>query len=1032
MPVVARTARLIGRQDAMARLEAAAERARSGEPAIVLIEGQAGIGKSRLVAELLSAAKEQGALTLFGTCPPIAGPDLPLAPVVQALRGLARSASADEVASVIGPSRSVLSVLVPSLAAEGDAGPRREVSLGLVFEHLLAVLERLGLRHDLVVLVLDDIHWGGPTTWDLLAHLARNLSEVRVLVLATYRRDALPPDDRAARLLVELRRSPIVETIELEGLGADDASTMVAELAPDLAKPAAGAVVARANGNPYFVEELVAAAGAEGGAGGSGRSANVPETLRATLLARVDAQPEEVVRVLRVASVIGRRADAELLIKVLGFADEVAIAALRHAVRVGLLEASSGPAGDGYAFAQELLREVIYAELMPGERSRLHGAVARALAAVPDPDAGRADRAIELATHWRESGDIIRAVPALLKAADAAQGAYAFIEAHRLYEQAFASSDNLVPAAPAQKPTIGFRPASQGAASAAGHEWAEIHARAAEAASLAGEPERAIEHIDIAMGQGSVDRSPSLRWAERRARYLLEAGREAESLDAYRDLTSRPDGLPPNERPRVLVAHARALTLAGRYREAGELAEAALALARDARQASEEWQALNLVGTSRAFAGRPEEGLAALAEARGLSQQRRTDSFVHPRPSRIGEMLSGQLSAARALEQAGRTEEALDAALEGAATADRLGATGLRGELDVAAAWQLYRQGRWTDARTRADEQLADGGGSSPSTPEVRVLRAQLGVVEGRWPEAEDDLAAAELAIARTGRSDLVARYHLALAELALWRRRHREAGAAIVDALARLGDSEDRLSRAELCLIGLRTEIELRAEAQMRRAGTELASHDEAATRWLGEVRALLGEEDGGGASSRASWVRASATAEFSRLSGSQPDAWDGVIAAGEAIGDPYAAAYARWRLAEALLSTREGRPRAGDELRRAFSDATRLGAAPLAAEIAALATRARVDLAAADAGDAAQPARPGSELGLSERELEVLALVAQGRTNRQIAEELFITEKTAGHHVSNILSKLGVVNRLEAASMAHRAGLVEPRAGD
>ena len=652
-----RRSHLVGRQVPLARLQASADQARAGDPRIVLIEGEPGIGKSRLVAELLSTAEPDGALVLFGACPPIAGPDLPLAPVVQALRSFARSSSPEEIAAAFGPARTPLSALVPSLATGSEIQPG-SISLGLVLEHLLAVLERLSLRHELTVLVLDDIHWGGPTTWDLVAHLARNLAKARVLVIATYRREGL--DGRAMQLLVELDRSPLVETLRLAGLGPLDAANLVTELRPDLPVAARDAVVARAHGNPFYVGELAAAAEQDG----------VPETLRATILANLEGQPEEVLRAVRAAAVVGRRADAELLIAVLGYSDDVAIAALRQAVRTGLLSVEAQEGTAGYVFPHELLREVVYAELLPGERSRLHGAVARVLSAQPDPADNRTDRAIELATHWRESGDIIRAVPALLKAADAAQAAYAFVEAHRLYEQAFASVDGGAAVPPS--PKIGFRPAAPDS----GPEWADIHARAAEAASLAGEPAHAIAHIDAALVIGA-DRSTELRWAERRARYLLEGGRESESLDAYRNLTDRTDEFAAGDRARLLVAHARALTLAGHYREAGEVAGNALQLARDAHRSTEEWQALNLVGTSHAFAGRSEEGIKAMAAARRLSQEHRTDSMIRPRPSRIGEVLGGQLSAARALDQAGHSVEALDAALEGAAQADRLGAARL-------------------------------------------------------------------------------------------------------------------------------------------------------------------------------------------------------------------------------------------------------------------------------------------------------------------------------------------------------------------
>ena len=264
----------------------------------------------------------------------------------------------------------------------------------------------------------------------------------------------------------------------------------------------------------------------------------------------------------------------------------------------------------------------------------------------------------------------------------------------------------------------------------------------------------------------------------------------------------------------------------------------------------------------------------------------------------------------------------------------------------------------------------------------------------------------------------MIANHALAVAELAFWQRRHLEGVSVIAAALAHLDESEDRISRADLCAYGLRLDVELYAEAQPRRTGTDPAAHREAAVRALAEVRALLGSDAGGPR-------LAVAEAEVSRVTGPDPAAWIEAVTATEGSGEPYATAYARWRLAEAMLGDKKARTRAADELRRAYEAATGLGATPLASEIESLAKRARINLEPVVA-EGIPPASAGSELGLSERELEVLALVAQGRTNRQIAEELFITEKTAGHHVSNILSKLSVANRLEAASIAHRAGVV------
>jgi DNA-binding NarL/FixJ family response regulator len=173
-------------------------------------------------------------------------------------------------------------------------------------------------------------------------------------------------------------------------------------------------------------------------------------------------------------------------------------------------------------------------------------------------------------------------------------------------------------------------------------------------------------------------------------------------------------------------------------------------------------------------------------------------------------------------------------------------------------------------------------------------------------------------------------------------------------------------------------------------------------------------------------------AEAEWTRVAGhGDPDRWAQAAGAWDELGCPWPAAYAHWRLAEALLERGTRREEAAAPLRRAWATARELEAQPLLAEIEMLSRRARIALAPEPAATgegestAAQPAAPGDELGLTPREREVLALVADGRTNRQIAEALFISDKTASVHVSNILAKLGVANRAEAAATVHRLGL-------
>ena len=189
--------------------------------------------------------------------------------------------------------------------------------------------------------------------------------------------------------------------------------------------------------------------------------------------------------------------------------------------------------------------------------------------------------------------------------------------------------------------------------------------------------------------------------------------------------------------------------------------------------------------------------------------------------------------------------------------------------------------------------------------------------------------------------------------------------------------------------------------------------------------------------AGSRVAWRRAvlaTCEADYARVQGeADPERWLAAVAAWEESGHPYPLALARWRAAEALLARRGDRDLAAGLLRQGHATATALGAAPLRRELERLARLGRVDLRPqGTGGPAAQPAEEpaaaaGAALGLTPRELEVLALVAEGRSNRQVAEALFISAKTASVHVSNILAKLGVASRVEAAAVAHHAGLLD-----
>jgi DNA-binding CsgD family transcriptional regulator len=216
---------------------------------------------------------------------------------------------------------------------------------------------------------------------------------------------------------------------------------------------------------------------------------------------------------------------------------------------------------------------------------------------------------------------------------------------------------------------------------------------------------------------------------------------------------------------------------------------------------------------------------------------------------------------------------------------------------------------------------------------------------------------------------------------------------------------------------------------ARDRRAGAEQAAARERAGRLIEQARAAAGDADVALTPAMEANLLI-AEAEWSRAAGpSDPERWARAAGAWQALGHPWPAAYARWRQAEALLARGASREQAAAALTQAWTAAGGLGARALLAEIESLARRGRIELAppaaAREPKGALAPAEPAAELGLTPREQEVLALLADGRTNRQIAEALFISGKTASVHVSNILGKLGVANRAEAAAVAYRLGL-------
>jgi predicted ATPase len=404
----------VGRVEELHLLEAARRRAADGEPAVVLVGGEAGVGKTRLIAELTTRCVADGTRVLAGGCVPVGDGGLAYAPIAEALRDTTSEEGVAAVRELVGPSWAELARILPVLGEPASSLPPGPAAQLRLFELLLRLLGRLSDQAPLV-LVVEDLHWADQSTRDLLVFLVRNLRRERLLLVGTYRDDE-PGQPRLGAYLAALDRGGPVQRLELPRLDrTETAAQLTGILGAAPAVDLVDSLFARSEGNPFFTEELLGRVRAG--------SATLPTTLRDLLQGRIEALPEQAQQVLRAAAVGGRQVLHRLLAAVAGLDEGRLGGALRAAVTHQLLTNHE----DGYRFRHALLREVVDAGLLAGERARLHAAYAHALTEWPELSVGSpAVAAAELAVHWDAAGELDRALPARAQAGLAAEQAHAF------------------------------------------------------------------------------------------------------------------------------------------------------------------------------------------------------------------------------------------------------------------------------------------------------------------------------------------------------------------------------------------------------------------------------------------------------------------------------------------------------------------------------------------------------------------------------------------------------------------------------
>ena len=978
---------LVGRQGEVQALSDALGRVLDGEQVTIVVGGEAGVGKSRLVQELIGQAREAGARVLVGSCIELDGGGMPFEPVVEMMRDLAAELPAAELDIALGSARAEVGRLVPELDESAPITSADDRDPARLLELMLGVVARLAARAPLM-LAFEDVQWADRATLDLLALLVARATGRRLLLVLTVRSDELHRAHPFRRIAARWDQQRTVQRVELQRL---EPHGVAAQIEAILGHRPDGELVEfiaeRSEGIPLFVEELLDVT-----RDGRFDPDYLPPSLRDVLLARAELLSPSAQHALRVVSASARWAPDRLLALVAGLPEPELHLALRETVEQQLLVVDAS--GRGYGFRHALGRAAIHDDLLPGERTQLHKAYAEALEDNSELAGSDLDASSMLAHHWLAAHNLPRALPASVRAGKAAAAAGAPSAAQRHFERAL----ELWPQVP-------------GAEERAGIGHSELLEAAASAAARAGAVDRGLALVDQALAEvgygGTLERRATL--LVRRATLLVDLARDSEALAVFEQAEALlPRDLPSKVSSQVLSSFARALARMDQISRAGELAQRALEAAQAVNATEERLEAQYMLAVAMVYRGEVEGGMA-LAEQVADEATRTgvpwlaTRSFIALSDTQL--ML-------------GRYDEAVQTAERGIALAEQAGFSRTLGAIIRSNKGEaLMRSGRW-DAAVAATALGAEAPGVFASS--LLLVRAELHALSGRSDEASADLREAR----RHLRNATAPQFTLPLAgveaEIARASADLIRARQIISDALGREDLGDEPRYKWPLMSLGARVEAERSLAA--RDAGElaidaeqRIVELHEGAERTAATTPADLGH-------------LALVRAEHARVHREQEvDAWAHAIAACRAMNEPLPLAYALLRHAE-TLSGHGHSEAAATSAQEAVELAQMMGAVPMLQDIQALIRGARLSVNGPEEPEEATAGVPDEleRFGLTAREAEVLRLVADGLSNTEIAEQLVISRKTASVHVSNILAKLGVSTRVQAAAVAHRRGLV------
>ncbi len=962
---------LVGREDSLDLLSAALDTVAGGSPSVVVVAGETGVGKSALVSEFLARSE---VAVFAGICVPVAGEPLPYAALSQALRTSRRTGVVHQELTRSPELGRLVSLGPEDPPAEHLTAASSRLRL---FQSVLSLLGKLGTETP-AVHVIEDVHWADRASLDLLAFLATNLTDERVLLILTYRTEAVAETDTLATWLAELGRLRTTELVRLERLDQKQTTELVTSLTgaapePDFLR----STIARSAGNPLFVEQLVLA---------GDRAPGLPETLHGLLRSRVSSLPSQTRAVLRAAAVIGRVASVPLLARTMSRSVPEVEESLRPAITAHVAEVRGD---DRIGFHHPAFGEVVYAELLPGERAALHGAAARALEAVPAATPGVAG---EVARHWHRAGDLPRALAASVRAGEASERMFAFTEAQTNYLRAV----DLLDEVPVELDRV------------------DLLTRAANCSMLVGDTARAVSLAESALALTE----PATARASLHERlghfHFLTGNGEAALADFHQAIALLPAGESSTLVARVYAGLGLLAASWSWLDVADDACEKALRISREVGARREEGKALNALGIVAAVRGDVTRGVALLQEALAIA---RTEQDPH-------DVATGYVNLSHVLGLAGRLDEGVELCRAGIVELDHFGQDRQTGSLLLCNAVDaLTKAGRLGEAGELVDDAAArHPQGIIAAATFLMAARPKL--AQGDLTEAWDRCEQARLLIEAEDAPLAWLREVLeTAAEIELWSGRPEAALKLVTDGLAAISGTDEARFGTGLVALGLRA---LADDAAVRRDPRSRVRRAHRRDELLGVLARIHADAD----ADEAPLPDAEAQdllclAEQARLDeASSPVVWAGVAEAWSAIARPLPAAYASWRHAEALLA-RGVTANATGVLRATHASARNLEASRLVAELEALAVWYRIDLPAPSDATAGDVDDGLAVYELTSREREVLAALAAGHSNKEIADSLFISVKTASVHVSNILRKLDVPGRQEAARIAHRLGV-------